>query len=106
MQVLFSKNPILPLHSTPRVCTINEVVDEEHVVAGDGSTEELDKAEVVATADNGDALLELGHLDLAAELALENDSVFAPNSAAPGAGGGGGGVGSGELLVFWVRSVE
>ena len=81
------------------VCAINEVVDEENVVAGDGSAEELDEAEVVATADNGKALLELGHLDLAAELALENDSVFAPESAAPGAGGGGGGVGSSEEVV-------
>jgi hypothetical protein len=103
MQVLFSKNPILPLHSTPRVCAINEVVDEENVAAGDGSAEELDEVEVVATANNNKVLLEQGHLDLAAELALENDSVFAPESATPGAGGG---VGSGELLVFWVRSAE
>lgn len=81
------------------VCAFNEVVDEENVVAGDGGAEELDEAEVVTTADNGKALPELGHLDLAAELALENDGVFAPESAAPGAGGGGGGVGSGEEVV-------
>jgi hypothetical protein len=62
MWVLFSKNPILPLHSTPRIYAINEVVDEENVVVGDGSAKELDEAEVVATADNGKTLLELGHL--------------------------------------------
>ncbi|KAE8010066.1 hypothetical protein FH972_006461 [Carpinus fangiana] len=50
MRVLFSKNSILPLHSTPRVCPINEVVDKENVVARDGSADELDEAEVVATA--------------------------------------------------------
>jgi hypothetical protein len=62
MWVLFSKNLILPLHSTPSIYAINEVVDEENVVVGDGSAKELDEAEVVATADNGKTLLELGHL--------------------------------------------
>jgi hypothetical protein len=55
MRILFSKNLILPLHSTPHVCAINKVVDEENVVAGDGSAEEVDEAKLVATADNGKA---------------------------------------------------
>jgi hypothetical protein len=55
MRILFSKNLILPLHSTPHVYAINEVVDEENVVAGDGGAEELDEAKLVATADNGKA---------------------------------------------------
>jgi hypothetical protein len=54
----FQKIRFSPLH----VCAINKVVDEENVVAGDGSAEELDEAEVLATTDNGKALLELGHL--------------------------------------------
>jgi hypothetical protein len=56
--IIFKKSDFTPLH----VCAINKVVDEENVVAGDGSAEELDEAEVLATTDNSKALLELGHL--------------------------------------------
>ncbi len=57
-----------------------------------GSADESDDAAVVAPAYNRNALSELGHLDFAAERALENDGAFALESAAPGAGGGGGSV--------------
>jgi hypothetical protein len=69
------------------------------VVAGDGSAEEFDDAHVVATANDGEALSELLRLDFAAEFSLENDGVFASESAAPGACGGGGSVGFGEEVV-------
>lgn len=69
------------------------------MVAGDGSAEEFDDAHVVAPADDGESLPELGGLDFAAELALENDDALGPESATPGAGGGGGGVGLGEEVV-------
>lgn len=38
------------------VCAINEIVQGENVVIGDGSAEELEVAEVVAMADNSKAL--------------------------------------------------
>lgn len=81
------------------VGAVDEVVDEKNVDAGDGSAEELNYAAVVASANNGKELSEVGHVDAAAELALENEDVFATESAAPGAGGGGGGVGLGEEVV-------
>ena len=57
------------------------------MVVKDGSAEELDIDEVVATVNNSKALHdELEHLDLA----LKNDDIFALKSAATGASGGGG----------------
>jgi hypothetical protein len=84
------------LQTDREVCAINEAVEGDNVVIEDGSAEELDVDEVVATADNSKALHELEHLDLAVELALKNDDIFALKSAAPGVSGGGGGVGVGS----------
>ncbi|RDX88177.1 hypothetical protein CR513_30266, partial [Mucuna pruriens] len=68
---------------------VDEVVDEVDVVAGDGGAEELDDADVVAPADDGEELLELRGLEFAAELALEDNDVGAAEVAAPAGGGGG-----------------
>jgi hypothetical protein len=73
------------------VCTVYEVVEEVNVVARHGSAKEFDDAVVVAAVCNRKkALFELPHPHFAAELALENDGVFALESAAPEASGGGG----------------
>lgn len=69
------------------------------MIAGDGCAEELDDAAVVAATDDGEALFELVGLELAAELALEDDDVSAAEGAAPGRCGGGGGVAFGEEVV-------
>lgn len=91
---------VLGISQTIRqVCTFHEVVDEENVLAGDRSAEELDDATVVAAAYDGEKMFQLGRLDLAAELALENDGVFAAKGAAPAAGGGRSGVVLGEEVV-------
>jgi len=76
---------------------VDEVVDEVDVVAGDGGAEELDDADVVAAADDGEELLELWSLELAAELALEDNDIGAAEGAAPARGGGG--VAFGEEVV-------
>lgn len=78
---------------------VNEFVDQEDVVAGDGGAEELDDGGVVATAEHGESLLQFWGFEFAAELALENDDVFAAEVAAPGRGGRGGAEALGEEVV-------
>ena len=69
------------------------------MVARHGSAKEFDDAAVMAPACNRKALCELEHPHFVAELALENDGVFASESAAPGASGGGGSVSFGKEVV-------
>ena len=70
------------------------------MVARHGSATEFDDAAVMAPAAcNRKALCELEHPHFATELALENDDVFASESAAPGASGGGGSVSFGTEVV-------
>ncbi|QHN95084.1 uncharacterized protein DS421_18g606480 [Arachis hypogaea] len=57
------------------VGAVDELVDEVDVVAGDGRAEELDDADDMAPADQGEPLPELRGLELPAELALEDDDV-------------------------------
>ena len=55
------------------ISAVNEVVHEVDVVAGDGSADEFDYTDVVATTDDGEALFKLIELEFAREFPLEND---------------------------------
>ena len=65
------------------------IVDEVNVVSRNRSPEELDQAPMVTFANHRQQFTNLRGLDRAAELALEDDRVFAADGAAPSGGGGG-----------------
>lgn len=88
---------VLAAEAVGEAGSVDEVVDEVDVVAGDRGAEEFDDADVVAAADDGEEVLELRGLELAAELALEDNDVGAAERAAPA--GRGGGVALGEEVV-------
>lgn len=68
-------------------CTLDVIVHEVNVVAGNRSSEEFHEAAVVAPANDGEAVTEFRDVHLAAEFSLENDDVSVANGASPGRGG-------------------
>lgn len=69
------------------------------MIAGYGSAEEFDYTHVIASTNDGHPFFQLRRLDFTAKLALENDSITAPEVAAPASSGRDGRGGSGGVAL-------